>query len=195
MANFWTTRSALTTAFAITLLGTLYVYQSPSSFSITMSNSASSAPSLEFTLSQTSHTPPTLLVTLKNTSPDKPYTLLKWNTPLDSSALNIGVFTIVHADSGEEVQQAGLMINRKMPPAREELVTIQPGEKEEVEVAFTKPWMPEGPAKLKVKAEGDYAGCWEREAGDVKDGDLDAYVESAFSGKGFRTNEIVMEMK
>jgi hypothetical protein len=184
MANFWTTRSALTAVFAITLLGTFYVYQSPSSPSYTMSASTSSGPSLEFTLSQSSHTPPTLLVTLKNTSPDKPYTLLK------------GVFTIVHADSGEEVQQAGLMINRKMPPPREELVTIVPGGKEEVSVVFDKPWMPEQkPAKYKVKAEGKYLGVWDRDGSDVSEEDSNAYVESSFSGKTFGTEEVVMEVQ
>jgi hypothetical protein len=196
MANFWTTRSALTAVFAITLLGTFYVYQSPSSPSYTMSASTSSGPSLEFTLSQSSHTPPTLLVTLKNTSPYKPYTLLKWDTPLDASALNTGVFTIVHADSGEEVQQAGLMINRKMPPPREELVTIVPGGKEEVSVVFDKPWMPEQkPAKYKVKAEGKYLGVWDRDGSDVSEEDSNAYVESSFSGKTFGTEEVVMEVQ
>jgi hypothetical protein len=199
MAKFWTTRSAITTAFAITLLGAYYVYQSPTLISYTMSSSGSSAsngvPGLEFKLSQDSRSPPSLLVTLKNNSPDKPYTLLKWGTPLDSSALNIGVFQIIDEENGNEVAQAGLMINRKMPPAQEELVTIAPGTQEELSVVFDKPWMPEQkPAKYKVKAKGEFMGVWDKYGGDVTEDELNAYIESPFSGKKFVTNEVVMEV-
>ncbi|KAF2822280.1 hypothetical protein CC86DRAFT_410652 [Ophiobolus disseminans] len=197
MANFWTSRTAVITGISITLLGAFYVYQSPTSISYTMSKSTSSdgIPGLEFKLNQDSRNPPSLLVTLKNNSPDTPYTLLKWGTPLDSAALNTGVFKIVDSDSGDEVQQFVLKINRKMPPEQEELVTLAPGTEEELSVVFNKPWMPEEkPAKYKVKAEGSFLGVWDKYGGDVTEDDKNAYNDSPFSGKKFTTNEVVMEV-
>ncbi|KAH4049232.1 hypothetical protein HBI38_138750 [Parastagonospora nodorum] len=197
MASFWNKCTTITTGVAITLLGAYYIYQSPTSITYTMSNSSSSngIPGLEFKLTQTSRNPPALLVTLKNNSPDTPYTLLKWGTPLDSAALNTGVFKIVNEESGDEVEQMVLQINRKMPPPQEELVTIAPGTEEELTVTFDKPWMPEQkPAKYKVKAEGEFKGVWDKYGTDISEDDLNAYIQSPFSGKRFATNEVIMEV-
>lgn len=200
MASFWNSRTAVISGVAITLLGAFYVYQSPSPSNIAMSNSSGSIssgiPGLEFHLSQISNSPPSLLVTLKNTSPDTPYTVLKWGTPLDSAALNTGVFSIVGEEDGDEVKQLELQINRQMPPAQDQVVTIAPGTEEEVEVVFDKPWLPvDKPAKYKVKATGDFKGVWDKYGSDVTEEQLYAYIESPFSGKKFITNEVVMEVK
>ncbi|KAF2851754.1 hypothetical protein T440DRAFT_467536 [Plenodomus tracheiphilus IPT5] len=195
MGSFWNKRNAIISGIAITFLGTYYIYQSPTPLNFSMSKTSSEVPGLEFRLAQISRSPPTILVTLKNTSPDTPYTLLKWGTPLDSAALNTGVFSIVGEEDGEEVKQFVLQINRKMPPAQEEVVTLAPGTEEEVEVVFDKPWMPENkPAKYKVKAVGDFKGVWDKYGSDVTEENLYAYIESPFSGKKFATNEVVMEV-
>jgi hypothetical protein len=195
MAHFWNPRSAIITGLAITFLGGYYIYQSPTSYTMTGSSTSNGVPGLEFKLTQTARDPPSLLVTLKNNNPDTPYTLLKWGTPLDSAALNTGVFTITNEEDGSEVEQAVLMINRKMPPPQEELVTIAPGTEEEVQVVFDKPWMPEQkPAKYKIKAAGDFKGVWNKYGGDVTEADLNAYSDSPFSGKKFSTNEVIMEV-
>ncbi|KAF1849333.1 uncharacterized protein K460DRAFT_404564 [Cucurbitaria berberidis CBS 394.84] len=199
MAGFWSSRTALITGVAITLLGTFYIYQSDTPTSFTMSSKGSSAsngvPGLEFKLSQISRNPPSLLVTLKNTHPDTPYSVLRWGTPLDPSALNTGVFSILDHDSGDEVPQVVLQINRLMPPPQEELITVAPGTEEEIEVVFDKPWMPqEKPAKYKVKAEGEFKGVWGKYGSEVTEEELNAYIESPFSGKSFTTGEIVLEV-
>jgi hypothetical protein len=195
MANFWNSRSAVITGVAITLLGGYYIYQSPTPYTMTGTSTSNGVPGLEFKLTQTARNPPSLLVTLKNNNPDKPYTLLKWGTPLDSAALNTGVFTITNEEDGSEVEQMVLMINRKMPPPQEELVTVAPGTEEEIQIVFDKPWMPEQkPAKYKVKAEGDFKGIWDKYGGDVTEAELNAYIDSPFSGKKFSTNEVIMEV-
>jgi hypothetical protein len=197
MASFWNKRTAITTGVAMTLLGAYYIYQSPTAITYTMSNSSSSngIPGLELKLTQTSRNPPSLLVTLKNNSPDTPYTLLKWGTPLDPAALNTGVFNIMNKETGDEVEQLVVQINRKMPPPQEELVTVAPGAEEEFTVVFDKPWMPQQkPAKYKIKAQGNFMGVWNKYGTDLTEGDLDAYSESPFSGKGFATNELLMEI-
>ncbi|KAF1918420.1 hypothetical protein BDU57DRAFT_198321 [Ampelomyces quisqualis] len=196
MATFWNRRTAIIAGVAITLLGAYYVYQSPTSIAYTMSNTTSSnrVPGLEFKLTQSSRNPPVLLATLKNNA-DTPYTLLKWGTPFDSAALNTGIFKITNAETGVQVEQMVLQINRKMPPPQDELVTIAPGTEEEMQVVFNKPWMPaQKPAKYKVKAEGDLKGLWDKYGGDLTEDDLNAYIESPFSGRKFSTNEVVMEV-
>jgi hypothetical protein len=198
MTNIWTTHTALLTGLTVSLLGAFYVYQYPTPLNSSIphaSSSRTSIPGLEFTLSQTSRSPPTLLVTLKNKSPDTPYTILKWNTPLDSSALNRGVFTITNAESGEEVEQTILQINRKMPPPPNSLVTLAPGTEEEVEIVFDKPWMPNRkPAKYKVQAKGVWKGVWGKYGDGITKEELLDYNESPFSGWRFATNEVLMEV-
>ena len=183
MTNFWTGRPAIITGLAITLLSFIYILTSPISAPLVMSKSGSTSshgvPGLDIRLSQTSRNPPVLAVTVKNNSPDKPYTILKWGTPMDSAALNTGVFTITK-DGGEELEQVVLQINRKMPPGDEEVVTIAPGSQEEIEVVFDRPWMPDTkPAKYKVKAEGEFKGVWDRYGKDVKEDDLSAKASCA----------------
>jgi hypothetical protein len=198
MANIWTTRTALLTGLVISLLGAFYVYQSPTPLNFSMphpTSSSASIPGLEFTLSQISRSPPTLLITLKNTSPDTPYTVLKWNNPLDSSALNSGVFTITDVESGEEVKQTILQINRKMPPPQESLVTLAPGTEEEAEIIFDKQWMPERkPARYKVRAQGVWKGVWGKYGDEVTKEELHDYAGSPFSGWRFVTNQVIMEV-
>jgi hypothetical protein len=192
--NLWNTRTALLTGLVITLLGAFYVYQSPTPLHFTQPSS-NGVPGLEFKLTQVSRNPPTLLVTLKNTSPDTPYTLLKWDTPLDSSALSTGVFLVVDDANGKEVQHDVLQINRKMPPPQEEMVTVPPGTEEEREVEFTKPWMPERrPATYRVKAVGTFKGVWAKYGDEVTEEELYAYAQSPFSGRRFTTSEVVMEV-
>ncbi|PVI05218.1 hypothetical protein DM02DRAFT_502139, partial [Periconia macrospinosa] len=182
---------------AITILGTFYfLRQSPPSDILTMAKQESAAttdvPGLEWKLSQISRSPPSLLVTLKNNSPS-PYTLLKWGTPLDASASNTGVFKVVDAETGANIPTDFIKVSRVMPPPREDLVTIAPGTEEATEVVFNTPWMPEKkPAKYKIKAEGAFTGIWGSYGSDVKDSDVEAYVESPFNGRTFTSNEAVM---
>ena len=198
MTNFWNNRTAITAGLTIALVGTFYVYQCQNSSTFTMPSTSPSTsngvPGLEFELSQISQHPPSLLVTLKNNHPTTSYTILTWGTPLDSSALNTGVFTLVDEDSGKEIEQVDLQINRKMPPSQDELVTVAPGAEQTVEVVLDKPWMPnKQSAKYKVKAEGEFEGVWRKHKSDLTEDELYAYLDSSYSGKKFTTNEIVLE--
>jgi hypothetical protein len=191
-------RTVLIAASAITILGALYYLKAPTPPTPTMSTTTSATstiPGLEFTLSQISRNPPSLLITLKNSSPSTPYTLLKWGTPLDAQALNLGLFKLVDSGTGEEIQVDKIMISRLMPPSRHDLVTMAPGTEEATEVVFNKPWMPKTkPAVYRVRAEGTFAGVWDRYGNDVVDSELEAYSESPLNGKSFRTNEIEMRV-
>ncbi|KAH7132584.1 hypothetical protein B0J11DRAFT_427771 [Dendryphion nanum] len=192
------TRTAVVSAFVVTILGGFYFLSSSSSISPKMTPSPPPAstngiPGIEFQLSQISRSPPSILVTLKNHNPKSTFTLLKWSTPLDPLAQILGVFKLEDADTGEKVPIDVIMINRKTPPPRDELVTIMPGTEESVEVVFNKPWFPEKkPAKYKVKAEGTFKGAWEKSADQVTDNELDVYVDSPLYDRAFETKELLM---
>lgn len=195
------TRTAVVGAFFVTILGGIYLL---SNFSLSTSNmsppppppSASKfIPGIEFHLSQISRSPPSVLVTLKNQNPDSAFTLLKWGTPLDPLAPNLGVFKLVDVDTGESVPINVLMINRKTPPPRDQLVTIIPGTEESVEVVFNKPWFPQKkPAKYRIKAEGTFKAGWEKSADQVTDHELEEYVSSPFFDYSFETKILVMSI-
>ncbi|KAF2799334.1 hypothetical protein K505DRAFT_321222 [Melanomma pulvis-pyrius CBS 109.77] len=187
------TRTVVFTALAVTLLGSLYLVYSPSLSDFSMPGSDSMAsqgvPGLEFTLSQISKSPPSLLVTLKNNNPSSTYTILKWNTPLDPHAANLGVFKLVDAETGKELKTDVLMLRRKMPISQDDLQEIAPGTEHATEIVFSQPWMPETPGKYKVRVEGVFRGVWEKAVGDVKENELAAYTESPYNNFPFASEE------
>jgi hypothetical protein len=196
LRRYWNARNAAIAAVAVTIFGGFYIFQSPSSSSPTMSTRSHDVPGLEFTLAQTSKDPPSLSVTLKNSSPKTTYTLLTWGTPIDASALNTGVFSIVDSKTGKDVEQITMQIRRLMPPSDDQFVSLAPGQKKSVEVVFNRPWMPEDkPAKYKVKAEGEFGGLWDKKKSEVTGDEIDEYTNSPFSGRKFATNEVELSVE
>ncbi|KAF2648794.1 hypothetical protein K491DRAFT_669997 [Lophiostoma macrostomum CBS 122681] len=192
-------RTVVITALTATFLGSLYFVYAPSTFP-NMTKSASKAPSgvpgLEFKLSQISKNPPSLLVTLKNSSPGLSFTLLKWGTPLDPQASNLGVFQLIDAETGEAVKSDILKIGRKMPPSRDDLQEISPGTEHAIEVVLDKPWMPrKKPAKYKVTAQGKLHGVWEKPASELATEELESYADSPFSDRAFSTEEVLLAVE
>lgn len=192
-------RTALIAVSAVTLLGAIYYFNGTPSSAFSMADSSPAkegVPGLEFKLSQISRNPPSLLVTLKNNNPSSPFTLLKWNTPLDPQAANLGLFKLVDEETGKEIPTDGLKVNRLMPPSEEDLVTVAPGTEEAHEVVMNKPWLPEKkPAKYKVSVSGNFLGIWDKYGGDLETSDLEAYVDSPFHGKPFTSNEVSMRVE
>ena len=138
-------RNALIATSASALLGLLYYLRISLSNGISMSASRTpddGVPGLEFKLSQISRDPPSLLVTLRNNNPSSAFTILKWHTPLDPQAANLGLFKIVDEETGETIPTDGLKVNRLMPPSEEDFVTVAPGTEEAHEVVMNKPWLP-----------------------------------------------------
>lgn len=197
MPALWNTRTALLTGLVVTLLSGFYIYQSPLplNFSIPQPTTSNSVPGLNMSLSQIYFGPPTLLVTLENNHPDTTYTILKWDTPVDPSALNTGVFSIVDQSSNKEVEQIILHVNRKMPPPPNQLMTLVPGTREEVEVVFDKAWMPKHRSTYNISAKGMFRGVWTKSGDRVTRKELYGYSESPFAGRRFVTNEVVVEVR
>jgi hypothetical protein len=148
-------------------------------------------PGLQFKLSQISKSPPSLLVTLKNSHPKSTFTILKWGTPLDPQATNLGIFKIFDAESGDEIKTDIIKIGRKFPPPREDLQEIEPGTEHAIEVVLDKPWMPQKkPAKYKVHVDGEFHGVWEKPARDVDQAEMEDYTGTSFDGSRFRSESV-----
>jgi hypothetical protein len=152
-------------------------------------------PDLEFKLSQISRSPPSVLVTLRNNSPSSTFTILKWGTPLDPQATNLGVFRLTDVKTGKKVETVIIKVSRKMPPSREDLQEIAPGTEHAIEVIFDKPWMSTEPARYQIKAEGQYHGVWEKPASQVKESELETYTDSLFDGQPFTSEETILTVE
>ncbi|OCK85694.1 hypothetical protein K432DRAFT_377463 [Lepidopterella palustris CBS 459.81] len=156
-------------------------------------NDPTSTPSpsnLVFTLAQTSKSPIKLQVTLRNTHPSSAITVLKWDSPLDPQAPNLGVFRITNAATGEDVDIPRLMVNRLLPPSRDALQDIAAGSEYSTEVVLDKSWMPSDRwTKYKVKVAGRWKAVWAKPVQDIDANEL----ESLGGGNEAMTGEFSSE--
>ncbi|EKG20508.1 hypothetical protein MPH_02231 [Macrophomina phaseolina MS6] len=118
---------------------------------------------LHISLSQTASSPPTLSLAVTNTHPSSPLTLLTWNTPLDPLALQLGLLEVRAAGAHEPLPLATIKVSRKLPPGADSLVTLAPGESRAQEVVLREPIVPlkraEG-GKVAVVARGVWRAVW-----------------------------------
>lgn len=144
------------------------------------------ADNLEIRLSQASGaTSPSLSISVKNTHPSTAVTLLKWDSPLDSLALQLGLISVTAAGAPAPIDMPTIQIRRAMPPGADSLVTLQPGESASSVVELRDSFVPEdtwAQGKAKVSMKGSWGAVW---PGLVKD-DLLADLEklSALGGGG-----------
>ncbi|KAI3543384.1 hypothetical protein CSPX01_06380 [Colletotrichum filicis] len=142
---------------------TFYFYSPLQSFTMTSDSSSSFLNNLEVSLSQSGTSPPKVSVSVKNTHPDTPVTLLKWNSPLDPAVLGLGQVSIQPAGASEPIETHAIMINRKMPPGAESLVTLRPGESADRIVELREPRVPGDvweAGKAKVAMKGRWMAVW-----------------------------------
>ncbi|EFQ86999.1 hypothetical protein CFE70_004729 [Pyrenophora teres f. teres 0-1] len=185
----------LSTLLSLFLLLLFYTYQSPIPLTFTIPHSESTTagiPGLTFSLAQTSTSPPTLLITLTNNHPETTYTLLKWATPLDASALDTGVFTITTSD-GKAVEQVVRKITRKMPPPPGQIMELAPGKNMSKEVFFDKSAaVVMGKGRYRVEAKGVWKGGWATPRAEVTTKNLWGFGESEFAGRRFGLGGVEM---
>ncbi|EXF85064.1 hypothetical protein CFIO01_09630 [Colletotrichum fioriniae PJ7] len=93
---------------------------------------------LALRIRQTSENPPTLSFSVENKH-DAPLTILRWNTPLDPLAIQVGLVSITPEGKSEPIEVHTVQLRRIMPPRPEDLVTLQPGESQEQEIVLKEP--------------------------------------------------------
>ncbi|GKT62924.1 hypothetical protein ColTof4_05480 [Colletotrichum tofieldiae] len=90
---------------------------------------------------QISSSPPTLALSVTNHH-DAPLTILRWKTPLDPLAIQMGLVSITPEGKSEALELPTIELRRVMPPPPDDLVTLQPGERREQEVVLKEPIVP-----------------------------------------------------
>ncbi|GJC98997.1 hypothetical protein CH63R_11052 [Colletotrichum higginsianum IMI 349063] len=93
---------------------------------------------LAIRIRQASTSPPTLALSVTNNH-DAPLTILRWKTPLDPLAIQLGVLSITPEGKSEPLELPTVELRRIMPPPPQDLITLQPGERREQEVVLKEP--------------------------------------------------------
>ncbi|KAK7702039.1 hypothetical protein SLS64_009900 [Diaporthe eres] len=119
---------------------------------------------LEISLSQASATAtPSLSVSVKNTHPSTLLTMLKWDSPLDPLALQLGLASVTPAGASAPIDMPTIKVSRAMPPGADSLVTLQPGESASSVVELRDMFVPKdtwAQGKAKVSMKGRWAAVW-----------------------------------
>ncbi|KPI38767.1 uncharacterized protein AB675_5780 [Cyphellophora attinorum] len=68
-----------------------------------------------------------LVAHVSNPSSETPITILRWNSVLDPQAGRLGTISLRNRNGGKALEVPSIMINRKMPPPKEEYIRIAPG--------------------------------------------------------------------
>jgi hypothetical protein len=185
--------------FGAVALFVLHFYHTTTDLVAQRTGLAMAAPSnglsdLSLTLSQASQTPPTIKVKLSNSSPSTSYTVLTWDTPFDQKAIALGIFRIVDASSGTELPAMNMKLNRKLPPPRDALIEISPGNDVTQDVVFEKPLANlEQGKSYEIQAKGSWKAVWPRTANQVDDSDLGAMAGGSDCLTGpFESNKVAV---
>ncbi|KAI0435637.1 hypothetical protein F4803DRAFT_567498 [Xylaria telfairii] len=106
---------------------------------------------------------PAISISITNTHLSTSVTILKWNSPLDSAALGLGLVQVISAEATEPIHIDAIRISRLMPPTADSLVTLLPGETATNTIELRDPIIPKrvwdvGPAKVKIS--GRWMAVW-----------------------------------
>jgi hypothetical protein len=123
------------------------------------------AKNLEISISQASASSaaPSLSISVKNTHPSTPVTLLKWDSPLDPLALQLGLISVTPAGASAPVDMPIINVRRAMPPGTDSLVVLQPGESVSSVVDLRDSFVPGetwDKGKAKVGMKGQWGAVW-----------------------------------
>lgn len=151
------------------------------------------ADNLEVSLSQASAAAtPSLSVSVKNTHPSTPVTLLKWDSPLDPLALQLGLISVTATGASAPIDMPTIKVSRAMPPGADSLVTLKAGESASSVVELREAFVPkdtwaQGPAKVSMK--GHWGAVWPGLLKDDLLGDLEKLRALGGGGDGVLTGE------
>ena len=158
-----------------------------------MMSDFSLANNLEISLSQASATAtPSLSVSVRNTHPSTPVTLLKWDSPLDPLALQLGLISVVPAGGSAPIDMPTIKVSRAMPPDADSLVTLQPGESASSVVELRDSFVPRdtwAKGKARVSMKGRWGAVWPGLGKDDLLGDLEKLSALGGGGNGVLTGE------
>ncbi|KAL0938307.1 uncharacterized protein CTRU02_204917 [Colletotrichum truncatum] len=139
---------------------------------------------------QSSTSPPTLALSVTNDH-TFPLTILRWNTPLDPLALQLGVLSVTPEGKDAPLELDTIALRRVMPPPAEDLITLQPGDSKEQEIILRETMLPFD--KLgktpRVAAKGKWQTVWPTTAEKLSQ----ETIEKLQFGEGVLTGEFATE--
>lgn len=132
---------------------------------------------LDVSLSQASPADgPRLSISVKNSHPSTTLTLLRWDSPLDPLALQLGLISVTPAGASAPIDMPTIQVRRAMPPDAESLVTLPPGESVTSIVELRDTFVPEdtwAQGKAKIGMKGSWGAVWPGVKKDDLLGDLE----------------------
>ncbi|KAM0280538.1 hypothetical protein ACHAQH_003983 [Verticillium albo-atrum] len=144
---------------------------------------------------QTATSPPTLAVKVTNNY-DGPLTVLTWDSPLDPSAIALGLLAITPAGADKPLDLPIMQFRRVMPPHPDNLVTLQPGESRTRDLILKEPAVPidELGGKATVRVKGTWSSVWPTTADKLTPEELEKlqFGESVLSGGEFKSEAVEM---
>lgn len=151
------------------------------------------ANNLVVSLSQASATAtPSLSVSVKNTHPSTPLILLRWDSPLDPLALQLGLISVTPAGAPAPIDMPTIEVSRAMPPGADSLVTLRPGESASSVVELRDMFVPEATwahGRAEISMKGRWAAVWPGLAKDDLLRDLQKLGALGGGGDGVLTGE------
>ncbi|KAI2632634.1 hypothetical protein GGS26DRAFT_84859 [Hypomontagnella submonticulosa] len=165
----------------------------PDPAAIEMSDPVDVTSKLKVSVRQVSiSSPPKLAIAVTNTH-SSPVTILTWNSPLDSLALQLGLVSFVPAGSDAAIQIPTIQIRRKMPPGPESFVEIGAGQTKEQELELKGPIVPLDKLRGKMSAvcSGEWMAVWLSEADAITKASLEKAGASEDAFKGHFQSEAV----
>lgn len=164
--------SSIALILATFILVAYYTSTSSSSSSSSIVNMATSRAAsgpiagLDLSLEQKATAPPTITVTVKNNN-DHPVTVLRYGSPLDALALQLGLLSVTPAGADAPLEIPVVQVRRMWPPKPDMLVTIAPGETATSDIVLKKPAV--SPENLGGKASVVLKGQWDAVWSKVKE--------------------------
>ena len=162
-----------------------------------MTSSEDPQPQLTVSLHQTSESTPGVIIKVTNDG-NVPVTILKWESPLDPLALQLGLFILTPVEATKPLDLAVIKVSRQLPPDEASLVTIDPGESKENGVVFKESVVPvdQIKGKLAVICKGRWMSLWLGRRSELSAetiGNLGAGDPSPLGGD-FESNSIEIEI-
>jgi hypothetical protein len=118
---------------------------------------------------------------------DSPLTVLRWDSPLDPSAIQLGVLQFFSPpDSSSPLDIPTIRVRRRVPPSQDSLVTLAPGQTVEQSLELKEPIVPVDQLKgeVKVACQGKWLCVWAKTADQLSSKELEelGVGEQALSG-------------
>ena len=136
---------------------------------------------------------PTVRAVITNTSNVKTITTIVWNSPLDDSALDAGVFSLVVLPTAQQLQAPGLN-GSGLVPLREDLAEFRPGSSVSHSIPIRASWIPRQGQYCRVQARGRWTAVREKPINEVSDEEIKEAVTKGDMGESFASNIVEISL-